>query len=235
MKRVLLLFMAGAIYLLSSCEQKKIIRLFNEKNLSGWGFELATDSISAKQVFSVKKKNKIHITGNPFGYMYTQKEYQNYRLHVEWRWIGDPSISGILLHAQPLETFWRGLPFPNAIECQLKAGNAGDIVLLGNSYLDEISEETIIKEKLHPSNEKPAGEWNHADIICRGDAISIYINGLLQNTAKGAIFTKGHICLQSEGGPIEFRNIRLAPLKKHQRNPNKMSGPKNRKAERLNN
>ncbi len=213
MKRTVLLFLVGLMMVGGSCEPKKIILLFNEKNLQGWNFQLATDAIPVEQVFNVKKQI-IHITGKPHGYMYTDKEYENYRLHVEWRWVGEAVNSGIFLHAQPFDTLWHGLPFPTTIECQLKTGNAGDIVLLGDARMDDIPEGTTIKEKQHPSNEKPAGEWNHADIICRGNTITVYINGQLQNTATGTNYSKGSIGLQSEGSGIEFRNITLSPFDK---------------------
>ena len=54
-------------------------------------------------------------------------------------------------------------------------------------------------------------ETKCADIVCDGRQIKIYINGELANectTLRG----KGHIALQSEGGPIEFRNITLSEL-----------------------
>ena len=44
------------------------------------------------------------------------------------------------------------------------------------------------------------------EIVCKGKKITVKINGKEQNecTCK---FTDGYIALQSEGGPIEFRNI----------------------------
>jgi len=38
------------------------------------------------------------------------------------------------------------------------------------------------------------------------------VNGVLQNEGTDASVTSGWICLQSEGSPIEFRNIYLQPL-----------------------
>jgi hypothetical protein len=64
------------------------------------------------------------------------------------------------------------------------------------------------------SNENPPGEWNNYDIVCDGDSIQLTINGLLQNKGIGAKPSSGAICLQSEGSPIQFRNIYLKPLEK---------------------
>jgi hypothetical protein len=62
------------------------------------------------------------------------------------------------------------------------------------------------------SSEKAPGKWNAYDIICRGDTITCYVNGVLQNSGTNASDTSGKICLQSEGSPIEFRNIYIEDL-----------------------
>ena len=62
------------------------------------------------------------------------------------------------------------------------------------------------------SSEKPPGQWNTYEISCKADTIRCYVNGVLQNEGTGATDTAGWICLQSEGGPIEFRNIYIEPL-----------------------
>ena len=69
-------------------------------------------------------------------------------------------------------------------------------------------------KKEHPSNEKPAGQWNSYDIVCDGGKVTLYVNGLLQNEGIDANPSYGPICLQSEGSPIEFRNIYLEPVPK---------------------
>ena len=51
------------------------------------------------------------------------------------------------------------------------------------------------------------------EITCRGDEVLVKVNGKLVNHAKKVSQTKGAIALQSEGTPIEFRNIKLLPLK----------------------
>jgi hypothetical protein len=66
--------------------------------------------------------------------------------------------------------------------------------------------------KLKDSSEKPLGEWNVYEIICKDDWIVVLVNGLLQNVATKTSVSWGKICLQSEGGPIEFRNIYIEPV-----------------------
>ncbi len=69
-------------------------------------------------------------------------------------------------------------------------------------------------KKKHPSNERPTGQWNTYDIVCDGKTVTLTVNGLLQNQCTDADPWYGPICLQSEGSPIEFRNITLEPLPK---------------------
>ena len=59
--------------------------------------------------------------------------------------------------------------------------------------------------------EKAIGEWNTAEVVCEGNSITVYINGQLQNQATSET-SEGYIALQSEGGPIEFRNVYLTEL-----------------------
>jgi len=190
------------------------IDLFNGINLDGWGFVLQNNTKAPSEVFSVQG-GVIHITGNPFGYMFTLEKYENYRLHVEWRWPQEATNSGIFLHVQNENKVW-----PNAVECQLQAGNAGDFVLLNGSDLAEfVTKEgetrpafPIIRKK-NASPEMPVGEWNNAVIICENGCITVFINGVLQNEGTKSLHKSGHIALQSEGKDIQFRNVRLTPLK----------------------
>ncbi len=69
-----------------------------------------------------------------------------------------------------------------------------------------------VMPKFEESSEKPAGEWNDADIVCSANNIEVYINGVLQNKGSKLTTSSGSICIQSEGGPMQFRNIELQPL-----------------------
>lgn len=187
-------------------------QLFNGKDLSNWNFVLENSELKASDVFSVRD-GVIHITGQ-LGYMYTNKKYDNYKLHVEWCWPnGVESNSGIFLLIEDPKN-----PFPNGIECQLKAGIAGDFVLLGGSNLAEFKNpegeprpDFPVVKKLEESSEKPAGEWNSADIECKDGVITVYINGVLQNKGTNTV-KEGHIGLQSEGSDIQFRNVTVSSL-----------------------
>lgn len=196
--------------LATACTQQKQVQeaLFNGIDLSNWEFVLASDSIPASEVFSIQD-SVLSIKGEPFGYMYTKEKYENYTLELEWRWPNEATNSGIFLIIEEPKN-----PFPNGIECQLKAGSAGDFVLLGGSDLKEyklpegVTEKPKfpVIEKQQPSSEKPTGEWNTAKIEVKDGTIEVYINGVLQNKGTNPIKT-GYIGLQSEGKEIHFRNV----------------------------
>lgn len=183
----------------------KTIQLFNGKDLSNWSFYLKSPGDVSK-VFSVQN-GVIHILGDPFGYMRTNQEYSNYKLHVEWRWPKEVSNSGIFVHVQLTDTIW-----PSCFESQLKAGNAGDFVCMGGATMNEKPESSRVVAKMAPSNEKTPGEWNTMEITCNNNTIEVIVNGLLQNKGTGVSLTKGYICLQSEGKDIEFRNVFITKL-----------------------
>ena len=192
---------------------QKTIKLFNGKDLSNWNFVVDKNSVPADQVYSVKD-GVIHIVGNPFGYMYTKDKYSNYKLHVEWRWPNgeEKANSGIFLLIEEPKN-----PFPNGIECQLCAGKVGDFVLLGGSDLAEFQNKPGTKRPAFPvvnrkvaDVEKEAGEWNEANIYVKEGVITVFINGIYQNTGTNKI-KEGYIGLQSEGKEIEFRNVTVTP------------------------
>ncbi len=204
MKSRILLYMVAMLAIVS-CSKKQV--LFNGNDLEGW-----VPVASEETVFSVQD-GCINVTGNPFGYLRTAQVFGDYKLHAEWRWVGEPTNSGIFQRIQLDDKIW-----PDAIECQLHVGDAGDFVCLGGARVEEVPAgpevEFPVKERNSKGNiEKPAGEWNTADIICVGKKITVYINGQLENecTCKNE---KGYIALQSEGGPVQFQNIYIEEIEK---------------------
>ena len=187
----------------------KEIRLFNGKNLKNWVFHLKDPAIDPATVFTVQN-GIIHIKGDPFGYMRTKESYSDYKLNVEWRYPGEASNSGVFIHGQKPDTIWL-----KCIECQLKAGSAGDFVCMNGSDMNERTDKTNrVVKKLSASSEKPNGEWNTMEVVCKTNTIEVFVNGVLQNKGTNLNISKGFICLQSEGKDIEFRNVFLTKLEK---------------------
>lgn len=189
--------------------------LFNGKNLKGWTIFVGDPAVNPEKFFYVKD-GMIETVGIPAGYLRTKKEYSNYRLHVEWCYPEKPTNSGVLLHTNGPDKIW-----VTHYQAQLKHGNAGDFIVHGvgekatirDSVYTSTEKVKPVVPKLHPSNEKPAGEWNSFDITCKGNTIEVKVNGLLQNTATNCSLTKGGIGLQAEGSKIQFRNIWIEKVK----------------------
>lgn len=182
--------------------------LFNGVDFTGWKLFLPDKGADPFNTWSVRD-GVIRCTGSPAGYLRTNEIFGDYELTVEWRWPGSSGgNSGVLLHVQEGDLVW-----PKSIEAQLQHGSAGDIwVIGGTDFREHTNKDDRRVAKMESSSEKPLGDWNRYRIVCRGDLMELYVNGVLQNRATGCTVTRGCIALQSEGTPIEFRNITLRPL-----------------------
>lgn len=189
---------------ISKSPDDKYVQLFNGKDLSNWEFYLKNPATDPAAVFTVQN-GVIHISGNPFGYMRTKETYSDYKLHVEWRWPSEATNSGVFVHAVKPDSIWI-----KCFECQLKAGSAGDFVCMSGAEMDERKDKTNKSvKKIAESSEKPTGEWNTMEVMCKGNTLEVVVNGVVQNKGTKLNVTKGSICLQSEGKDVEFRNVFL--------------------------
>jgi hypothetical protein len=59
---------------------------------------------------------------------------------------------------------------------------------------------------------KGRGEWNTYDVVCVDGTVKLSVNGKFVNGISHASQKKGYICFESEGGPIQFRNLRIIEL-----------------------
>lgn len=185
------------------------IALFNGHDLSGWRLFLAENK--SEPTAAIVSDGLIRLASKTSGYLVTEKTFSNYHLHVEWRWpkaAAANANSGVLVHLHGPDTVW-----PLCFECQLKTGNAGQIVGMG---LDIPAAPLDNKRKRAPkfaaSSEKPLGAWNTYEIYARGDTIEVFINGTRQNFVEKLPVSADGIALQLEGFPIDFRNVWLEKL-----------------------
>jgi 3-keto-disaccharide hydrolase len=121
--------------------QDEWIALFNGKNLDGWtpkfaGFELGenygnTFRVEEGVLKVVYDKDKYEKFGDRFGHLFYKESFSNYRIRVEYRFVGEQSTaapgwafrnSGIMVHGQPAESMEKDQPFPVSIEVQLLGG-----------------------------------------------------------------------------------------------------------------
>lgn len=177
--------------------------LFNGRNTKGWTTVVPGD---AEPVFSVTDEGTLRCVGNPVGYIRTDESYDNFVLSLRWRYTARPGNSGVLFRTIGPDKVW-----PNCLEAQLHAGQAGDFVNLSDGSMTMPRTEGIFGRKSHNA-ENPLSEWNEYEIIADGGEITLFVNGEKLNHATDCPTRPGTIALQSEGVPIEFRDIRLAPI-----------------------
>jgi hypothetical protein len=58
----------------------------------------------------------------------------------------------------------------------------------------------------------PLGEWTRVECLCRGDRITVKINGQEVNECFDVVPSAGKILLQNEGFEVMFRKFELKPL-----------------------
>jgi hypothetical protein len=220
MKTVLKCFLIFSFpWILWSCGSGAKTGLFNGNDLDNWEISVGSDEVEPVELFWVED-GTITTSGQPNGYIRTKGIYSNYKLHVEWRWLDEPTNSGVLLNIQDQSRGWK--EFPLCIECQLQHGNAGDIVCIGRGAGITIRDSTYLVEsedgrpmaigKTEADSEHAPGEWNSYDITCRNGSIEVKVNGVLQNAGEEMTLHEGHIGLQSEGSPLQFRKLTLESL-----------------------
>ena len=184
--------------------------LFDGKTFDGWVRHLRGNG-NVDETWTIKAGGILACTGRPAGYIRTAKAYKNYKVHVEYRWPGRTGNNGILVHMVGQDRVW-----PKSLECQGMFHNQGDFFEIGGVEFNEhTSGGHRVKgrrvAKYGPHNEKEPGQWNVYEVWCVGGTVRPYVNGKLMNEATDCALTGGKICLQSEGTPIEFRNITIEP------------------------
>jgi hypothetical protein len=198
------------ILIISGCGSQQH-NLFSGNDLIGW----SAFPYDKTALWSVKN-GIIFCQGLTTTYLRSDKEYENYHFHCEWRWPDSPGNCAVGLHTSGLDRFR-----PNSIEVQLTTPDAGDLYLVGPAlsvskmgltiHTDEHNIIRIPKEL--GNSENPTSQWNSLDVFCTHDTIRVFINGFPQNKISNISRGRGSICLQSRGVPIEWKNLYLNPLK----------------------
>ncbi|MES1218722.1 MAG: DUF1080 domain-containing protein [Bacteroidota bacterium] len=140
-------------------DKDQTIHLFNGKNLDGWYtfLQKSGKNNDPQKVFSVTN-GMIRIGGEEWGCITTEKEYDNYRLVVEFKWGGktfaprtmNARDCGILLHSKGPDGGSQGI-WMRSIECQIIEGGTGDFIVVGDSSDAFQITTTIAKEKTDDS------------------------------------------------------------------------------------
>lgn len=185
--------------------------LFNGTDLKGWKTFLKDDKADAAKTFVIKD-GEIQVTGEPWGYIYTEKPYKNYVIRYTWTYPKDQPEkttmnSGLLLHIQEPHAVW-----PKCVEPQGRYKDHGKIYFPGWPKDSKDLKESKFDEAAQKKALKESHEWNTTEATVRGDgSISVSINGIPVATGKTDL-TSGPIGFQSEGARIHLKDIRIKML-----------------------
>lgn len=135
------------------------------------------------------------------------REFGDAIFHVEWCFTKGEGLkgynSGVFVRNDADGRVW--------LQAQVGAGNDG--FLFGQTLLDGKLTAMKLEPKPKVNHIKPAGDWNTYDVRCLGPQVTLLVNG--EESSEFAIpeVLKGYVGLEAEGFRIEFRNIKVKPLR----------------------
>jgi len=198
--------------------------LFDEKlGLSRW----TAVNVAERSTFTVRPdpddaaSTILHCTGKPTGILRSDRMYENFLCELEWRHMSDGGNAGFFVWADPLPA--AGGPFTRGIEVQVcNLGNGdwftshGDIFPIWGAAMTPDPRFRISGSRSMPKEDafhaRKTGEWNHYRITCVDGSITLEVNGHLVTAGSRCSPSKGYLCLESEGGEVHFRKLRIWEL-----------------------
>lgn len=150
-----LAFLGASLGTLMTCSRalaqdaSEWIQLFNGRDLSNWqikftGYPLGENFRNTFRVedgvFKISYDEWYNFDGQ-FGHIYTNESFSNYRIRVEYRFVGEQVTdgpawafrnNGVMLHTQPPASLALNQSFPVSIEAQMLGGNGSDERTNGN-------------------------------------------------------------------------------------------------------
>ncbi len=195
--------------------------LFNGKDLTGW-----VDVNTSPETWSVRDGLLI-CSGHPIGVMRSEKQYENFILHIEWRHMEAGGNSGVFIWSEGTPA--PGKTLPKGMEVQMleleypflnreKDGSPRHLgfvsgELFGANGLEAAPDNPRGKRSMSFEMRcKGKGEWNTYDVVAVDGVVKLAINGKFVNGVSQSTVKKGYLCLESEGAEIHFRNIRILEL-----------------------
>ena len=177
-----------------------------------------------------KKDEVLVCSGHPIGVMRSEKQYENFILHIEWKHMEAGGNSGVFVwsNANPPE----GRVLPDGVEVQMleldyfKVNPRPDIPESNqeayvHGHLFGVGGVTTLPDnRMGTSNRSNSlenrcfgrGIWNTYTVVAVDGVIKLSVNGKFVNGISQSSQKKGYICLESEGAEIHFRNIKIIEL-----------------------
>ena len=170
--------------------------------------------------------DKLICYGNPIGVVRSEKKYENFMLHVEWKHMEPGGNSGVFVwsnaipgeknrlpdgvEVQMLELDWVNLNTRNGKKPPI-AYVHGELFGVGGVKTD-VDNPRGERSKSIENRCLGRGEWNTYDVICVDGTIKLSVNEKFVNGISNSTQRRGYICLEAEGAEIHFRNFKLVEL-----------------------
>lgn len=171
-------------------------------------------------------------TGSPVGVIRSKEKVTNLELVVEWRHLKSAGNSGVFfwIPEASLKDLAKG-SLPHGIEVQVldhgytteyeKSGNKadwfttnGDVFPVGVSDMKPFPPVAPDGKRSFPTKNlsKGVGEWNHYYVRAVNGEVRLWVNGEEVSGGTGCTPATGFLALESEGSPVEFKNLRIREL-----------------------
>jgi hypothetical protein len=179
-------------------------------NLKGWVVEGTDKAKDGAPIWKVSD-HTIVCRGSGFGFLRYDRLISDFSLSLEFR-LEKGANSGVGIRHGAYTGERQSRPSFAGFEIQLvdDAGQPPTDRSSGSLYRYIAPRNTAIK---------PAGEWNHMIVECRGPHIKVTLNGeLVQDLDQTTVQEiagkplKGYISLQNHGSGASFRDVRLKQL-----------------------
>ena len=180
------------------------------------------------------KDGIVHCTGQPTGVMRTKKQYTNFELVAQWQHLRSGGNSGIFVWtAESALANLKPGKLPQAgFEVQVldhgytqqyeKATGKkaewfttnGDVFPVGTAHMKPFPPAAPMGERSFPRKNlsKGFGQWNHYYVRCLNGEIRLWVNGEEVSGGAECQPRSGYMCLESEGAPVEFKELRIREL-----------------------
>jgi hypothetical protein len=179
------------------------------------------------------KNGGIQCTGQPVGVIRSKEPVTNFELVVEWRhlrsggnsgvfvWVPEASLAalkpGSLPHGIEVQVLDHGYTEQYEKQSGKKADwftSNGDVFPVGTSQMKPFPPVAPDGRRSFPSKNLSRGtpEWNHYYVRAINGEVRLWVNGEEVSGGTGCEPRTGFLCLESEGAPVEFRNLRIREL-----------------------
>jgi hypothetical protein len=146
------------------------------------------------------------------GWVQSARQYGDFILRGEVRFLEADSDSGIFLRVEPGTEFIRGWP-GDAYQVQMReiSVNASNNPLpLFNLYRHRVADgRTVYQRDRVFELYTGVGEWQQIEIILKDNFLTASLNGEIVLRATDIENASGYIGFQSEKGVIEYRNLEI--------------------------